>query len=264
MFSQRRIVGLLRQEWYISKRSLEIIVDVVFFAVIDILVFGYASLYLLGTSTSIAGQYFIFGALWWEVIRIAQYTMTVGSLWNVWSRNLSNMFIAPISLAEYIFVQMFSGFWKSGVIVFFLLMPLAYGVFHFNVLSIGMATILAIFCNLLLFSWSVGLVLLGMVFRYGTRVQALGWAFIFIFQPLGAVFYPVDILPPAIQGITRLLPITYVFEGGRAALLGLDTVWHSMSIAFALNSIYFVAALIIFRRLLHRAQDTGQFARNEM
>ncbi len=264
MSSLRRIGGLLRQEWYISKRALEIVVDVPFFAVIDVLVFGYVSLYVSGGAQSTSSEFLIFGALWWEVIRITQYTMTVGSLWNVWSRNLSNMFIAPISLTEYLAAQMFSGLWKSGLVIFFLLYPISYAVFHFNLFSIGVAQVFVIYINLLLFSWSIGLMLLGAIFRYGTRVQALGWAFIFIFQPLGAVFFPVHILPQPLQYVAYLFPAAYIFEGGRAALSGAPDAWNWQIAALVLNCMYFLAALFVFKRFLYRAQNSGQFARNEI
>ncbi len=263
MISWKRINALLQQEWHLSKRSLEIVVDTVFFAVIDLLVFGYLSLYLLGNSSGLAAQYLIFGALWWEVIRISQYSMTMNSLWNVWSRNLSNMFIAPISISEYLIAQFLSATLKSGVIVFCVLVPLAASIFHFQFWKIGAFALFATFANLLLFSCSVGLLLLGLIFRYGTRVQALAWACIFIFQPLTAVFYPVSILPEGLQMIAWAIPLTHVFEAGRYTLqFGYPDV-YSYGVAFLMNIILFVASLILFKHLLHRAQDSGQFVRNE-
>lgn len=263
MISLKRIRALLVQEWHLSRRSVEIIVDTAFFAVIDIIVFGYVSLYLLGTANSITAQYLIFGALWWEVIRITQYSMTMNSLWNIWARNLSNMFIAPLSLWEYFIAICASATLKSVAIVFGVLVPLTAWVFHFQLFSIGSMAVAVTFINLILFSWAIGILLLGCIFRFGVRVQAIGWAFIFIFQPLAAVFYPVSVLPPVLQKIAWMIPLTHVFEAGRYVLQYGQMPVEKYMIATILNFTLFLCSLLAFKHFLRRAQDTGQFVRNE-
>ncbi len=263
MISHKRIQALIVQEWHLSRRSVEIIVDTAFFAVIDIIVFGYVSLYLLGTSNSLTAHFLIFGALWWEVIRITQYSMTMNSLWNIWARNLSNMFIAPLSLLEYFIAICASATLKSAVIVFGVLMPIAAWVFHFQLFSIGLAAVAITFINLILFSWAIGILLLGCIFRFGVRVQAIGWAFIFIFQPLAAVFYPVSVLPPVLQHIAWAIPLTHVFEAGRYVLQYGEMPVERYFVATIFNFALFLFSLYIFKKLLHRAKDTGQFVRNE-
>ncbi|MBI2415518.1 MAG: ABC transporter permease [Candidatus Kerfeldbacteria bacterium] len=262
MISLERIKALVQQEWYISKRSLEVIMDLPFFAVIDVMLFGYVAQYLVGSAETEAAYYLLLGAVFWESIRITQYSMTVSSLWNVWSRNLSNMFITPLSLTEYISAHMISGVLKSTVITSGLIVLTAV-VFDFNVLVIGWWNVLFCFINLVMFSWSVGLVLLGLIFRYGVRVQALGWAVIFIFQPLSAAFFPVAVLPPVLQTFAKLLPPTYVFEAARGNLLDPSINWSLMLTAVVINAVYLTAAVIIFKRLFVASTDTGQFARNE-
>lgn len=157
---------------------------------------------------------------------------------------------------------MVSSILQSGA-VFLFLVPIAAWLFGFNLFSFGFSTLSIIFVNLLLFSWSVGLILLGCVFRFGTRIQALGWALIFIFQPLCGVFFPIDILPEPFRSFAFLVPLTYIFEGARETLLTGNPAWHWQLPALAMNSIFFIASLYGFRHLLNRAQDTGQFARNE-
>ncbi|MBI4272419.1 ABC transporter permease [Candidatus Uhrbacteria bacterium] len=263
MISHSRIRALLLQEWHLSKRSLEIIVDTAFFSVIDILVLGYVSMFLLGTSNGLAARYLIFGAIWWEVIRVTQYSMTMNSLWNIWARNLSNMFIAPLSLREYFIAICVSATMKSAVIAFGVLVPLAAWVFHFQLFSIGFAAVALTFINLILFSWAIGILLLGLIFRFGVRVQAIAWAFIFIFQPLTAVFYPVSVLPPMLQHIALAIPLTHIFEAGRYVLQYGQMPLERYLMATIFNIALFVFSLCVFRYLLRRAKDTGQFVRNE-
>ncbi|MEK7648894.1 MAG: ABC transporter permease [Patescibacteria group bacterium] len=262
MISPQRIRGVLIQQWHITRRSLEVIMDIPFFAFIGVVVFGYISQATLGSIATQTGQYLILGAMLWEVMRISQYSMTVSAFWNVWSRNLGNMFVSPLSLTEFLLAQMAQGILTSGG-VFLVLIPLAGALFKFNMFSMGPLALVMIFINLLLFSWSVGLVLLGCVFRFGTRVQALGWALIFIFQPLCGVYYPMSIIPEPFHSFAFLFPITYVFEGARETLLMGNPALNWQVPALMLNILYFICSLLIFKYLLLRAQETGQFARNE-
>lgn len=260
--SLSRIKGILLQEFFITRKSLEVIMDIFFFSLMSILVFGFVTTFLAGNVNKTAAHYLILGIILWEIIRINQYSMSVGSLWNIWSRNLSNMFISPLTLREFIFAHMLSGVFKAGF-VFILISILSTYVFNFNILNIGFFNLLLIFINLTIFSWSVGIIILGFIFKQGTRIQALAWGLIFIFQPLTAAFFPLNILPVQIQTISRLLPPTYVFESARSYLQNPATNWELTLIAFVLNIIYFILSLLFFNFLFNKSKETGQFARNE-
>src|SRR5439155_19730330 len=119
------------------------------------------------------------------------------------------------------------------------------------------------FLDLSIFAWSLGLVLLGLIFRSGTRIQALAWGLIFLFEPLTAALFPVAILPPALQTVAYLLPPTYVFEAARAALVDPTVDGRLFAIALVENLTYLGLAGLIFQFLFRRSRETGQFARNE-
>lgn len=257
-----RIWAVLLQELYITKRSLEVIIDLFFFSTITIVGFGLTSVYLTGQIDGAPAYYLILGLLLWEIVRVDQYSISVGALWNIWSRNLSNMFVAPLTMTEYIAALMFSAVVKSAV-VFLLLSVLTALLFKFNIFSLGIINLLLFFVNLTLFSWTIGLLLLGLIFLYGTRIQALAWGLIFLFQPLAATFFPVGVLPKFIQPVSYLLPPTYVFEAAREALEDPIVNWQLFSVGLLENLIYFVFILWVFRRMLARSKETGQFARNE-
>src|SRR4030042_6180510 len=96
-----RIKAILLQELYITKRSLEVILDLFFFSVMTIVVFGFVSIFLTHQLTGAPAHYLILGLILWEIIRVNQYSISVGAMWNVWSRNLTNMFISPLSVGDY-------------------------------------------------------------------------------------------------------------------------------------------------------------------
>lgn len=258
----RRIYAVLLQELYITKHSLEVIIDLFFFSTITIIGFGLTSVFLTGQIDGAKAYYLILGLLLWEIVRVDQYSISVGALWNIWSRNLSNMFVSPLSMTEYIASLMFSAVIKSSL-VFLLLSTLTAYLFKFNIFNLGWINLLLFFINLTLFSWTIGLLLLGLVFLYGTRIQALAWGLIFLFQPLVATFFPVSILPRFLQLIAWTLPPTYVFEAARAAIENTTPNWQYFGISLTENIIYLVIGILLFRYMYKRSKTTGQFAKNE-
>ncbi len=256
-----RIKGVLLQEFYISKWSIEIWMDIIFFPSMTALVFGFISQYLSGEN-KLASVYLILGMLLWQVVYISQYSISVGALWNVWSRNLSNMFISPLTIWEYMLAGIFSSTLKAVMLFSILSIMYAY-VFNFNVLSIGIINIVIYVIILMTFAWSMGLIILGVIFKFGTRIQALAWGLIFLFQPLTAAFFPLDVLPPVLRQISLLLPPTYVFEAARANITNPSTDWNYILIASAFTVFYFISACFIFNYLFNKSRESAQFARNE-
>lgn len=260
--STDRIAGVLLQEVYITRRSLEVIVDLFYTSAVTVVVFGFVSRFLVGITHQNAGSYLILGLLLWEVIRVNQYSLTVGSLWNIWSHNLSNMFVAPLTVTEYIVAHLLSALLKTFVIFCGISAVAAWG-FHFDILRLGVLNVALFFANLTVFAWSVGLVLLGVIFQVGTRIQALAWGMIFLFQPLTAAFFPVTALPPVVRAVAYALPPTYVFEAARRALDVPGVNWTSIGIASAENLVYLAAAVGAFSWMVARSRRSGRLARAE-
>lgn len=260
--SVKRTLGILRQELYITLRSLETINDVFVFALVQLFLFGILALFLIGSKNNLAAHYLLTGMLLWEIIRIIQYSISMGCLWNIWSRNLSNMFIAPLTPQEYL-----TGFTLSGIvkalIVFIIAGFIARLVFGFNIFEIGIFNLFLIGINLAFFAFSLGIIIMGLVFRFGTRIQAFAWSIVPLLQPLTAAFYPLKILPYPLQLFASILPSTYVFEAARFNLSHPEAPWGLHGVAFLENIIYLVFAIWIFRLLFEGSRASGQFARNE-
>jgi ABC-2 type transport system permease protein len=260
--SLERIKAVLLQEVYITARSVEVVVDLPFWSLMTVVVFGFVTRFFSTVMNPTVAHYLYLGTLMWEIVRVAQYSMSLSVLWNVWSHNFSNMFITPLSMLEYILAQMLSAAIKAFVL-FMLVALIAAFAFDFNLFSMGLGNLTLMFVNLLWFAYSIGLFILGIVFRLGTRIQALAWGLVLIFQPLTAAYYPVSVLPPALQAVAYALPPTYVFEAARASLVAPEIEWQGVGIAAAENVVYFVLALWFFRLMYRRSRQTGQFARNE-
>lgn len=261
-FSLARVRAVVVHEIYVTRHSLEIFFDIFFFPLINVVLFGLIARFISAGSTS--SQYLIVGVLLWEVVTIMQYNITVSTMWEVWSHNLTNIFISPISIVEYLMAHVVAGVIKTTSVLTVLSLAAAL-FFNFNLLHVGVVN-LALFCvNLAIFAVWVGVVLLGFIFRFGTRMAAISWGLIFLFQPLTAAFFPLSVLPHWLQQVAHLFPATYVFEDARRALAGGSGILlGSFFGTLIFNLIYAVASAFLFRWLFEKSKDSGQFARNDL
>lgn len=68
--SLNRIKAVLLQELFITKRSLEVILDLFFFSFIFVIMFGFVSIFLTRTVNAAAAQFLLLGIVLWEIIRV--------------------------------------------------------------------------------------------------------------------------------------------------------------------------------------------------
>ncbi|HEY4488099.1 MAG TPA: ABC transporter permease [Candidatus Paceibacterota bacterium] len=242
--------------------ALEVIIDVFLFPLINIVIFGLIAIYLAGGAETKASQFVFLGMLLWQIIGITSYSVAVGSMWNIWSRNLSNMFIAPLSVKEYVTALFASGCIKAVLLLTFG-MWLSAHFFGFQVLDVGLINLTLMFIVFALFGLALAIFTLGIIFRFGSRLAALSWSLPWLFQPFSAAFFPVADLPQALQLVAYSLPPTYAFEAVRFGLVDGGVHWGLFGVGLLLALIYCVAGTFFFIRFLEVSKDIGQFARNE-
>ena len=114
----------------------------------------------------------------------------------------------------------------------------------------------AFFVPLFIFGWAVGLLVNSIVFQYGARISIAIWAIPVMLEPFAAIYYPLSVLPEALQEIAAVLPLAYVFEGLRAAING-TFLMRGFLTALVLSVLYFIASYFIFRYFVHRGRRTG-------
>lgn len=258
--STQRIKIVLIHSWYHFWHSPETWVDLFWNPALQLWVYALIAL-SFGQEGDARGLYVVVGMIFWQIIWVGEYAITVGALWEIWSKSFSSMFISPLSMEEFVVGQMISGTVKSFLAVSMTAF-IAYWLYHFSIFSIGWMLPIY-YAELLVFSWATGFVILSLIFRYSTQVQSLSWALIFLVQPLGAVFYPVTILPESIRWIAYGLPSTYVFETIRKQLTDGVIDWHALGVGSIVNIVWFVACWIIFQHTYKGAKRSGAFARLE-
>jgi ABC-2 type transport system permease protein len=137
---------------------------------------------------------------------------------------------------------------------------LAYLLYTCNIFDVGVALV-PFMANLLLFGWAVGMGTMALVLRFGRAAEALVWGIPFLLQPVSAVYYPLDVLPPGLQTLAWLLPSTHVFEGMRTAL-HLGTVpLGSLLVVCGLNLVYLAGGAAIFAWMIRYTREKGYLSR---
>lgn len=251
------IWGLFLRYTYLYRRSLPRLLEMVFWPVMDLLVWGFLTLYLREINGGAPGVVtFLLGAMiFWDVIYRSAQGVTMSFLEDIWTRNLLNIFTAPVRIREFLAATFLVGIVKISVIVA-LLSLLAAACYNFSIFSLG--TSLAPFlANLLLMGWAIGMITTALIMRFGQAVEALAWAVPFLIQPLSAVFYPVSVLPPALRVVAWCIPSTPVFEGMRAVLAGHPLPTSNLIHAFLLNGIWIAGAALFFSAMFSSARKHG-------
>ncbi len=255
--SLRRIYGLVLRYWYVIRSSWPRTAELIYWPLVQMLMWGFLQMHLAKT-TSIAGQaagLFIGGVLLWDILVRSQLGFSVAFLEEFWSRNLGHLMMSPLRPHELAAGLMIVSLVKLSVAMVPVAL-LAYLFFGFSVLSLGFA-FAAFFANLVLTSWSLGLISTGVVLRFGLGAESFSWLAVFVLLPLVCVYYPLTTLPGWLQPIALMLPPTYVFEGLRGLVLdGIFNVGHMLK-ALALNGVFITASYAVFIYYLNEARRSG-------
>lgn len=220
--------------------------EIFYWPLIDLMIWGFISTYLAsleGTLPKFLG--FIIGALiLWDILFRSQQGLTISFLEDMWSRNLLNLFVSPLSVLEYIcsllVVSIIKLFFSAGMMIM-----LAWLLYSYNIFELGIY-IVPLAINLIIMGWAIGIITTGIILRYGQEAEVLAWGIAFLFQPFSAVFYPVDILPPVVQTITKFVPSAHVFEGMRHVISAGTFPMDHFIWAVALNIVYLALAILFF------------------
>ncbi|MCB1473026.1 MAG: ABC transporter permease [Rhodobiaceae bacterium] len=248
---------MVQRHWYLLRHSWPRALELVYWPTVQMLMWGFLQAWLSRTtgSAATAAGAFIGGILLWDVLFRGQLGFSITFLEEMWARNLGHLMMTPLRPGEFVASLMVMSVIRVAI-GFVPVTLLAIWFFGFNLWTLGLALV-AFFANLFLTSWSIGLVVSGLVLRNGLGAENLAWSLIFLLLPLCCVYYPLETLPGWLQAVSLCLAPTYVFEGMRALLLDHAYRADLMLRALALNAIYFTLACAAFSRLFAAARRTG-------
>lgn len=256
--SLRRIYALVLRHTYLLRSSGPRILELVYWPTVQMILWGFITVFLMNHSSWIAqaSGVLLSAVLLWDVLFRGQLGVSLVFMEEMWSRNLGHLFVSPLrpfelgcALLTMSLIRTLIGVGGAALIA----IPL----FDFSVFSLGLP-LLAFFINLIVMGWAIGLLVSGIVLRYGLGAESMAWIAIFAVQPISGVYYPIETLPGWLQYVAAILPSSHVFEGMRSVLFDhvfrLDLLLH----AALLNVAYLTAGFVSFLAFFKIARVRGQ------
>lgn len=253
-----RIKALTIRHLYLYKRSLPRLMDVFFWPVVSILMWGFLSVYLnnlnLGSINLVS---ILLGAIiLWEILQRMQNAVAITFLEDVWERNFLNLFVTPLRVSEFLVSTVILGIIRIFAVLIIMTI-LSVWLYKFSIFSLGLILI-PYMLILLIFGFSLGVFNMAIILRFGTSAQILAFGLVFLLQPFSAVFYPVSAIPESFSWISYLIPSTYVFEGIRTSvttgMIDYGLILNGLVISF----IYLIVMLWFFVKMFKKVKREGR------
>jgi ABC-2 type transport system permease protein len=156
---------------------------------------------------------------------------------------LRKLLTTPITRSEWILSKMFFQLFLSFVSAL-LIIVVGIGIYGLNI-HINLLMIILVIATSFLFT-GLGM-LIGRFVRDEESAGMAGGAVTFPMMFLAGTFFPIEQMPDFLQTIAKILPLYYVNEGFRNAMIYLknDTAIFHTSIVLVFAAIFFIAGLLL-------------------
>tara|TARA_B100001057_G_scaffold197970_1_gene198585 strand:+ start:7684 stop:8244 length:561 start_codon:yes stop_codon:yes gene_type:complete len=174
---------------------------------------------------------------------------------EIWSRNFTNLFIAPMKISEIIISLIFTALIRTliGLVPAILLTSPLFGI---SILNLGVP-LFFLFLSLYIFGITLGLFVSSGLIRFGPSFENIAWSSLFLLAPLGCIYYPIEILPEFFQVLAKGLPLVYIFDETRNILVNNFVDYENIFYAFYLNALYLLVGIFLFYFSFSKARKKG-------
>ena len=231
----KKMYGLFLRHFYLIKSSFPRIIDLIYWPTIQIILWGFISKFF-----SLYSEYYnnvlgviLTSAILYDFLFRTSISFNMLFLEEIWSRNFTNLFIAPIKISEILIALLTTALIRSliGVVPAVLIVTPLFGI---SIFELGIPLIY-LFISLYLFGITLGLFVSSGLLRYGPAFENIAWSTLFLLAPLGCIYYPIEILPEILQKIALALPLVHVFEEVRSILVDGEVNYTNIFTAIKLN-----------------------------
>ena len=252
-----KIFALSLRHIYLIKGSFPRILDLIYWPTIQIFLWGFISKFFTLNSSLYENTVGIIlsAAILYDFLFRSSISYNMMFLEEIWSRNFTNLFIAPIRISEIISALTLTAIFRTliGLVPAALLAIPFFGV---SIFKIG-TPLIFLLITLYIFGVTLGLLVTSGLIRFGPSFENIAWASLFFLAPLGCIYYPIEILPNWLQIIAKLLPLVHIFEEMRNILI-YDIVNYSQILkAILISFLYFMTGIIVFYLSYNGAKNRG-------
>ena len=252
-----KIYALSLRHIYLIKGSFPRILDLIYWPTIQIFLWGFISKFFTLNSSYYENTVGIIlsAAILYDFLFRSSISYNMMFLEEIWSRNFTNLFIAPIKIKEIITALTFTAIFRTliGLVPASLLAIPLFGV---SIFKIGLPLVFLLI-SLYIFGVTLGLLVTSGLIRFGPSFENIAWASLFFLAPLGCIYYPIDILPEWLQQIAKLLPLVHLFEEMRSILIDNLVNYFAIFKACMISFMYFIIGIVVFYSSYNGAKIRG-------
>ena len=249
--------GLFLRHFFLIKSSFPRILDLIYWPSIQIILWGFISKFFATYSDYYNNTVGVIltCAILYDFLFRSSISFNMLFLEEIWSRNFTNLFIAPIKNSEIIVSLVFTALVRTliGLVPAILLTTPLFGI---SILNLG-APLFLLFLSLYIFGITLGLFVCSGLLRFGPSFENIAWSSLFLLAPLGCIYYPIEILPEFFQILAKALPLVYIFEETRNILVNNVVDYKNILQAFYLNAIYLLIGISLFYFSFSEARKKG-------
>ena len=252
-----KIFALSLRHVYLIKGSFPRILDLIYWPTVQIFLWGFISKFFTLSSSYFENTVGIIlsAAILYDFLFRSSISYNMMFLEEIWSRNFTNLFIAPIRISEIITALTITAIFRTliGLIPAALLAIPFFGV---SIFKIG-TPLIFLLISLYIFGVTLGLLVTSGLVRFGPSFENIAWASLFFLAPLGCIYYPIEILPNWLQIIAKIFPLVHIFEEMRNILINDIIDYFQISKAILISFLYFIFGVIIFYISYNGAKNRG-------
>ena len=252
-----RMYGLFLRHFFLIKSSFPRILDLIYWPSIQIILWGFISKFFSTYSDYYNNTVGIIltCAILYDFLFRSSISFNMLFLEEIWSRNFTNLFIAPMKISEIIISLIFTALIRTliGLVPAILLTSPLFGI---SILNLGIP-LFFLFLSLYIFGITLGLFVSSGLIRFGPSFENIAWSSLFLLAPLGCIYYPIEILPEFFQILAKGLPLVYIFDETRNILVNNFVNFENILYAFYLNAIYLLIGISLFYFSFSKAREKG-------
>ena len=241
-----KIYALGLRHIYLISNSLPRIIDLIYWPTVQIFLWGFISKFFTVGSTyyTDAVGIILTAAILYDFLFRASISYNIMFLEEIWSRNFTNLFIAPIKISEIITALTITAILRT-LIGLLPAAALAIPLFGVSIFKLGVPLVFLLLA-LYIFGVSLGLLVTSGLIRFGPSFENIAWASLFFLAPLGCIYYPIEILPEWLQIIAKILPLVHIFEEMRNILINDIISYSQIFLAITISFFYFMLGVAVF------------------
>ncbi len=259
MISLRPMWAIVLRHLYLYKRDKNLLLGVIYWPLLDVFIWGFLGTWIQGNSQSAELHNYtlvaLTGILLWQVIGRGCNILGFSLMEELWSQNIINLFSLPLSIMQ----------WIAGALIYYMIIVLVSSavclcaiVMMYSISIWPMLNSIGLFLIPLLFSgiW-IGFMGLSIVILLGKRGTELGFIIGWFLLPFSGAYYPIEVLPSWAQTASKVLPMSYIFQGMREYLIHQKNPFLYIVKGSVIACVYMICAILFFIYCFRKSKRYG-------